>query len=245
VQELARHVLLPLPRVFGVDLSVTNEVVLLWAAAGVTFALLALACRRRGPVPSGVLQNLFEALVEGVETHVVRAGVGNGGRGWGPFLLSLFFFILFANLLGLVPIPTHIKAATSSLSVTAGLALTVFAVVVGAGIRSRGILGFARMFVPSGVPRAVALLVLPIEVVTWLARPFSLAVRLFANMTAGHALCLVFVGLLSASAFYLKPLPLAGAVAMTGFELFVCFIQAFVFALLSGIYIGEAMDKAR
>jgi F-type H+-transporting ATPase subunit a len=243
MHHLQRHVLVSLPRFLGVDLSVTNEVLLLWSAAAATFALLFLACRRRRAVAAGMFQNLVEALIEGVETHVVRAGVGHGGQGWGPFLLSLFFFILFANLLGAVPAPGHVKAVTSCLSVAAGLALTVFAVVLGAGVRRHGPVGFARKFLPSGVPRWAAAVVLPIEVITWLARPFSLAIRLFANMTAGHALILVFAGLVSAAAFYLKPLPLAGAVAMSAFELFVCFIQAFIFTLLAGIYIGEALEE--
>jgi len=238
---IARHVLVPLPAVFGVDLSITNEVVLLWLAALVTFVLLALACRRRGPVPRGVLQNLFEGLIQGIDKHVVKASVGAAGA-WSPFLLSLFFFILFANLLGMVPVPTHFKAATSNINVTAGLALMVFAVVVGVGVRRHGAVGFAKRFMPSGVPAWCAVLVVPIEVVTWLARPFSLAIRLFANMAAGHALILVFVALLSAGAFYVKPLPLVGAVAMSAFEIFVCFIQAFIFTMLTGMYIGEALS---
>lgn len=239
MHNLPRHVLIDLPRVWGVDLSITNQVVLLWAAALATFLLLALACRRPNPVPRGLLQNFFEGVIDGIEDHVIGASVGRNS-GWAPFLLALFFFILFANLLGIVPVPTHVTAVTSYISVTGGLALTVFAVVIGVGIRSRGVRGFLCQFVPAGVPRWCAVLVAPIEVITWLARPFSLAVRLFANMAAGHALIIVFLGLLSAAAFYLKPLPLAGAIVMSAFELFVCFIQAFIFTLLTGLYIGEA-----
>ncbi|MBM4143468.1 MAG: F0F1 ATP synthase subunit A [Lentisphaerae bacterium] len=240
MHSLSRHVLIALPRVWGVDFSITNQVVLLWAAALITFLLLAPACRRRNPVPRGLLQNVLEGVIDGIDNHVIGVSVGRRS-GWAPFLLSLFFFVLFANLLGVVPVPTHVAAATANLSVTAGLALTVFAVVVGVGIRHRGIGGFFRQFVPAGAPRWCAPLVAPIEVVTWLARPFSLAIRLFANMAAGHALILVFLALLSAVAFYLKPLPLAGAVVMSAFELFVCFIQAFIFTLLTGLYIGEAL----
>ena len=103
-------------------------------------------------------------------------------------------------------------------------------------------MGFLRKFAPSGIPKWAAVLVVPVEILSWLSRPFSLAIRLFANMLVGHALIFVFVGLLSAVAIYIKPLPLAGAVIMSCFEIFVCFVQAFVFAMLTGLYIREAVD---
>jgi F-type H+-transporting ATPase subunit a len=242
MHELPRQVLIRLPEVFGVDLSITNEVVLLWAAALVTLAVLAPACRRRGVVPKGWYQNLLESLVEFVENQVVKESIGTEGLMWAPFLLTLFFFILFANLLGLVPLPHHVKAATANINVTLGLALIVFIVTLSINIRRHGLLGFLKKFMPSGVPRAVAVLVIPIEVISWLAKPLSLALRLFANMAAGHALILTFVGIAATAAFYLKPLPVAGAVIMSAFEIFVCLIQAFIFTMLSGVYIKEAIE---
>jgi len=240
MHEIPRTVVFRLPTVLGMDLSITNEVLLLWLAAGVTFVLLALACRRRGPVARGWFQNLFEALIQFIEKEVIRDTVGKQGREWAPFLLALFFFLLIANLLGMVPLPDVFQAATANLSVTAGLALMVFAITMVVAIRANGFIGFLRSFVPGGVPRAVAVLIVPIEVVSWLAKPASLAVRLFANMVAGHALLLVFVSLEVVAAWFLLPLPLAGAVVMSLFEIFVCFIQAFVFTLLTAIYISEA-----
>jgi F-type H+-transporting ATPase subunit a len=244
MHEIERKVLLELPTVFGIDLSITNEVLLLWLAGAVTFVLLATACRRRGAVARGWYQNLFESLVEFIEKEVVRGTIGREGRAWAPFLLCLFFFILFANLLGMVPLPNVFKSATSSLSVTAGLALMVFVLTIGVNIRYHGVLGFLGKFVPRGVPRVVAVLVVPIEVVSWLAKPASLAVRLFANMLAGHALLLVFIALEVTAAWFLLPLPMAGAVIMGCFEIFVCFIQAFVFTMLTAIYISEAVASA-
>jgi len=244
MHTLARKVLVPLPTVLGIDLSITNEVALLWIAAAVTFALLAAACRKRDLVPRGWFQNLFDALAELVEKNVVRDNIGAKGRAWAPFLLTIFFFIFFGNLLGMVPVPTHFKSATSNINVTAGLALIVFGLTIFISVKHHGLLGFLGKFVPSGVPRWIAIMVIPIEIVSWLARPLSLAIRLFANMVAGHALILIFIGLLSGAAFYLKPLPLAGAVAMSCFELFVSFIQAFVFTLLAGMYISEALEEA-
>lgn len=243
MHEIQRYVLISLPRFFGIDFSITNEVVLLWISAFITFSLLAAACRRRDIVPRGMLQNIFEALIETIEKEIVKSGIGAEGRIWSPFLLSIFFFVLFCNLLGMVPIPSHVKAMTSNLTVTAALASLVFMVTIYANIRSNGVTGFLRKFVPANVHWWLAILVVPIEVITWLARPFSLAIRLFANMLVGHTLILVFIGLLSAAAVYLKPLPLAGAVAMSCFELFVCFIQAFIFAMLSGLYIRDALEK--
>jgi len=229
--------------VIGVDLSITNEVLLVWAAAALTFLLLSLGCRRSGLVPRGGFANLFEALVQFIEKQVVHESIGSQGRAWAPFLLTLFFFILIANLVGMLPAPHHVKAVTSNINVTAALALVVFGTTVAISVRTHGLGGFLSKFMPGGVPKWLAPLIVPIEIVSWLAKPLSLAIRLFANMLAGHSLILIFIGLASVSAFYVKPLPLAGAVAMSCFELFVCFVQAFVFTLLSGIYIREALES--
>lgn len=242
MHEIRRRVLVGLPTVLGVDLSITNEVVLLWLAAAVTFIVLTLALRRRDSVPHGVFQNVFDGLLEFVEEEVVRGCIGKEGRAWAPFLLTLFFFILFANLLGMVPLPDHFKAVTSNLSVTAALALIVFMSTIMISIRRHGVIGFLKKFVPSGLPKWVIVMVAPIEVISWLAKPVSLSIRLFANIMVGHALILVFVGLALAANWFIKPLPLAGAVVMSAFELFVSFIQAFIFAMLAGIYIREAIE---
>jgi len=244
MHEIERHVLVPIAGPFGIDLSITNEVVLVWAAAAVTFVLLALSCRRRGLVAHGVFQNLFEGLMEFVDVHVIRESVGEKGRAWTPFLLTLFFFIFFSNLFGLVPVPSHVKAMTSNINVTAALAAVVFAATIVISLRAHGFGGFLRKFIPDGVPGWVLVLLVPIEVVSWLARPVSLAIRLFANMMAGHAILMALVSMVVTVPLLLKPLPWLGAITMSVFEIFVCFIQAVVFALLSGMYIGEALREA-
>jgi F-type H+-transporting ATPase subunit a len=239
-----RHVLLRLPTVFGADLSITNEVLLLWAAAAVTFLLLRLACGGHSLAPRGVFRNLFEGLYEFVDRSVVRECLGAaGGGGLAAFVLTLFFFILSGNLLGMLPLPYHVRAATANLNVTVPLALMVFVVTIGVGVRRRGMGGFLRGFAPSGVPMWVLPLLVPIEVLSWLARPFSLAVRLFANMLAGHALLAAFVGMAATVPLLLKPLPYAGAVMIDAFEMFVCFIQAFIFATLTALYLREAGEE--
>lgn len=242
MNEMPRLVLLPLPTVLGVDLSVTYEVVLLWAAAVLAFVVLTLACRRTGLVARGAFQNLFEAAIEWLDAQVLRENLGRDAARYAPLLLSLFFFILFANLLGLLPPATHLHAATSNLAVTAALSLLVFLLTVAIGLRRHGPVGFARRFVPAGIPWAAAVLAVPIEVLSWLTRPVSLSVRLFANMMAGHALILAFLTLAAQAAWFLAVLPLAGAVIMSAFELFVCVIQAFVFMMLTTFYIRDALD---
>lgn len=243
MHEIQRRVLVELPAVFGVDLSITNEVVLLWLAAAGTLAAALAACRRRSEVARGWFPNLFESLVDLVDREVVQGSIGPDGRSWSPFLLSLFFLVLVCNLVGLMPVPSLFKPVTSSLSVTAALALMVFAVVVAVNVRRHGIAGFLRKFFPSGLPLPVRVLVAPIEVVSWLARPLSLAVRLFANMLVGHYLIFTFIGLAMASSWYFKALPFAGAVLMDAFEVFVCFVQAFIFTMLTGMYIRDAMEE--
>jgi F-type H+-transporting ATPase subunit a len=246
MQEVQRHVLITLPKILGIDLSITNEVILVWAAAITTFLLLATACRRRTLVARGAFRNFFEALVELIDKEAIRANLGSRNTVLAPFLLTLFFFILFLNLMGMLPFPNHVKSMTSNLNVTISLALIVFVTTFAVDIKHNGLRGFACKFMPSDVPRPIAVFIIPIEIISWLVRPLSLAIRLFANMLAGHALILTFIGLIAAAAtssLFLVPLPLAAAVAMSSFELFVCFIQAFVFTLLAGMYLKEATEE--
>ena len=244
MHQISTKVLVSLPPVFGLDLSITNKVVLLWIAAALTFLILFPACRRKNLVPHGILQNLFEALIDFIEHAVARDTIGPGARRWIPFLLTLFFFILFANLMGLVPVPSHVEAVTANFSVPVALALIVFGLTLGINVRRHGTRGFLKKFLPTGVPGWIAPLVVPIEIISWLAKPVSLAIRLFANMLAGHALILVFLTMLTGLTvtwLLAAPLPLAGAVVMSAFEVFVSLIQAFIFTMLAAIYISEAL----
>ncbi len=242
MHEIERTVIIPLPAFAGIDLSITNEVVLLWVAALACFAVLTFTCRRKTLVATGVLPNLMEALIEFIDRSAGREILGKQAARWSTFLLTLFFFILFSNMMSLVPLPSHVKAMTSSMSVTGALALIVFAATVAVNIRQHGLIGFLARFAPPGLPLAVRIFAFPIEVVSWLARPLSLAIRLFANILAGHALILIFLGMAASSTWFLKPLPYAGAVVMSVFELLVGFLQAFIFTLLAGMYIKDAMD---
>ncbi|MCK5849779.1 MAG: F0F1 ATP synthase subunit A [Kiritimatiellae bacterium] len=244
MHHIPRQVLKSLTGPFGIDLSITNEVILLWVSAAATFILLFLAFRRRDPIAKGVFQNLFEALVEMVDRQIVRESIGEKGRMWTPFVLSLFFFILFSNLLGLLPYPSHIKSITSNINVTLALAGVVFVTTIGINLRQHGFTGFMKKFAPSGAPAWILPLLVPIEVISWLAKPCSLAIRLCANMMAGHALIFVFITMAMVARPFLAPIPLVGAIVLSAFELFVCFIQAAIFAMLTGIYIGTALEEA-
>jgi len=242
MHAIPRQVVIKLPTLWGIDFSITNEVLLLWIAAAFTFVLVSLACRRKTHIARGSFQNFIEAAIEFIDDSVGKDVLGTHAKKWAPFLLTLFFFILFTNLLGLVPLPSHVKAMTSSINVTAALALLVFVTTIVVNIHTHGVGGFLKKFAPEGLPLIIKIMAIPIEIVSWLARPFSLAIRLSANMIAGHTLILVFLGMAGSVAFLIKPLPYAGAVIMSAFELFVGFIQAFIFTLLAGIYIKDALD---
>ncbi|MEO8623387.1 MAG: F0F1 ATP synthase subunit A, partial [bacterium] len=167
------------------------------------------------------------------------------GEGYAPFILTLFFFILFANLLGLIPFGSTV---TGNISVTATLAIITFIVVELAGIRANGI-GYLRTIfywnndLPAAMRLPMFLLMTPIEAVGKLTKPFALAIRLFANMTAGHIVVLALIGLVFAFKSYaLGMAPLAMAVGIMMLELFVSFLQAFIFSLLASVFIGQMRE---
>ncbi|MBN2170527.1 MAG: F0F1 ATP synthase subunit A [Candidatus Krumholzibacteriota bacterium] len=241
------HDLLPLPTLrlgaLEIDLSLSLHVVMLWVAALLLWLLLAAAARREeAHVPRGRLRNFFEAIVVFLRDEVVYNVMGpEVGRRYMPFLMTLFFFILFNNLLGLVP---GMAAATGNLNVTGTLAAFTLVMTQGSGIREHGLAGHLRGLVPPGMPILLAPVMLPIEIMGMFTKPFALTVRLFANMIAGHIIILAFFGLifsLSLKSIYWSVLPWAGAVAISAFEIFVSFLQAFIFVFLSTIFIHQAV----
>jgi F-type H+-transporting ATPase subunit a len=225
--------------IFGlsIDLSLTRHVVMMWVASGLLIALLLLAFRRPSLVPGG-LANFFEAIALFLRDEVVLPIMGEAGKKYLPFLLTLFFFILFCNLLGLIP---YGATPTGNISVTAALALCSFAVMIGAGIANNGPLGYLKSLIPSGVPLWLLPIMIPVELISLLVKPFALCVRLFANMTGGHVAILVFLGLiviLKSEWVALGSVPFAAAIYLL--EIFVAFVQAFVFVLLSTVFISMA-----
>jgi len=234
------------PIAFGGTAFMFNKIaVLTLASTAITLALFWLAGRRAHLVPHG-LQNLMEAAVDFVRSTIVLDVIGPEGLAWLPWLVGLFFFILFNNLFEVVPFIQ--MPATARTSVTIPLALISFVTFIAVGIRRQGVVGYARSaLVPSGVPGILLVLLVPIELLsTFIVRPFALAVRLFGNMLAGHLLLITFAVLSEALfvksiALVVLPLPAAMLVVVTGYEIFVGFLQAFIFTILTAVYIGEAM----
>ena len=182
-----------------------------------------------------------------IRQEVAIPNLGHHGEGYAPFILSLFFFILFANLLGLIP---YGSTATGNISVTATLAIITFITIELAGIRAQGIGYLNTIFywnkdLPLWMRVPMFVLMSPIEMVGKITKPFALAIRLFANMTAGHIVVLALIGLIfTFQSYVIGTAPLLMAVAIMMLELFVAFLQAFIFALLSSVFIGLIREGA-
>jgi F-type H+-transporting ATPase subunit a len=223
-----------------------NKVVLIYGFAVMFTFLLFILGNKKQMVPTGA-QNLAEVSIEFIEDQIVLPTIGAGGQKWTPYLTSLFFFIFFTNIFEVIPI--FQMPANARIALPMFLALLTYVMFNGAGIKEHGLGGYLKMSLfPPGVPVALYILVTPIEFVsTFLVRPFSLMVRLFANMLAGHILLVTFAVLSAALwttdwyAVFL-PLPAFAMVFFTAFEVMVSFLQAYVFALLSGVYIGMAIS---
>ncbi len=221
--------------VFGLDASFTNSSLMM--VIGVTLISLFMigSMRGRALVPDR-LQSMAELSYEFV-ANMVRANAGSEGMKFFPFIFTLFFYILAMNMLGMFP---YAFTVTSHIIVTVALALVVFIGVTVVGIVKNGT-KFIGLFVPSGVPVWLLPLLVPIEILSYLVRPFSLSVRLFANMMAGHTMLKVFAGFVLALGVAGGWAPLLFMVAFTGLEILVAFLQAFVFAVLSCIYLNDAL----
>ena len=221
--------------VFGVDASFTNSGLFMVIAAVLITLFTLIAMRRRALVP-GRLQSVAEVSYEFVD-NMVRDNVGTDGMKYFPFIFTLFMFVLALNMLGMVP---YSFTVTSHIIVTFGLAAFIFIGVTLIGFWKHGI-KFLKFFVPSGVPFIMLPLLVVIEVISYLTRPISLSVRLFANMMAGHTMLKVFGSFVVALGLLGGWAALAFMVAFTGLELLVAFLQAYVFAILTCIYLNDAL----
>jgi F-type H+-transporting ATPase subunit a len=218
----------------GLDVSYTNAALLMTVAVVLITALLVLGTRKRALVP-GRWQSLAEMSYEFV-ADMVETNVGHGGREFFPFVFTLFMFILFANFLGMIP---YAYTVTSQIVVTFALAAVVFIGVTIIGIVRHGF-RFLRLFVPQGVPAPLLLLLVPIELLSYFIRPFTLAIRLFANMLAGHTMLAIFAGF-AASLGIFGILPLGIDILLIALEVLVAALQAYVFAILTCLYLSDAI----
>lgn len=227
------HPIVPL-ELFGMDVSINKAVILMWCVCAGMMGIFYVATQGRRIIPTRI-QSTVEMLVEFLRDMVLDT-MGEKGLKLLPFLTALFFFILLSNLLGLVP---GSYTVTSQVAVTGFFAVTVYLISVVVGLYYHGFHYFS-IFSPPGTPRWLVPAMVPIEIISQLARPFTLALRLFINMTVGHMMISVFLGLAMWSMFALFPL-VGLSVALYGLEVFIACIQAYIFTILACVYIGEAI----
>ncbi len=222
----------------SIDLSLTNSALYMIIATFFSILFLHLATKKRQLVPSKI-QLVAEGFYNFVD-NMVLSSVGKEGKKFMPFVFTIFTFILFCNILGLTP---YSFTATSQIVVTLSLAcISILTVIVFAIIRN-GFGGFIHMFLPSGVPILMAPFIFLIELFSFLIRPLTLSVRLFANMVAGHVLLKVVAGFIISLGVLVGIFPFLFSVVMTGFELFVAVLQAYIFAILVCAYLGETVKS--
>ncbi len=226
---------------FGIDVSFTNASLFMILSIIGSTMFLYLGTRKQSLVP-----NKYQALVElsyEFVANMVKENAGKGSQAYFPFIFTLFMFILFGNLLGMIP---YSYTFTSQIAVTFTLAAIIFVGVTLIAILKHGFKFFTYFF-PSGVPIGLAPLLIPIEIISYFIRPISLSVRLFANMLAGHTMMKVFAGLIimmgSASGFlkFGAVLPLLAVIGLTGLEFLVAALQAYVFSILTCMYLHDAI----
>jgi F-type H+-transporting ATPase subunit a len=232
------------------DFSPTKHVIFMLLGAIGCFVALTIAARAsvRDHAKDGVSRGFggaIEAMALYLRNEVVLPNVGPNGQKYVPFALTLFFFILFMNLLGLIP---YGATATGNIAVTATLAIITFVMVESAGIRAQGVGYLNTMFywnndLPAWMRPVMFLIMSPVEMIGKLTKPFALAIRLFANMTAGHIVVLALIGLIfTFKSYVIGTAPLLMAVAIMVLELFVAFLQAFIFTLLACVFIGQVRE---
>jgi F-type H+-transporting ATPase subunit a len=233
--------LLPITKIGNTEIAFTNSAAFMLLAAGGLTAFLLAATAKRSLVPSR-FQSAAELSYEFV-ADTVRSTAGSEGMKFFPFVFTLFMFVLTVNMIGLIP---YAFTVTSHIVITATMAVTVFLIVLFYGLYAHG-LHFFKLFVPKGVPLYILPLIVFIEILSFLSRPISHSVRLFANMLAGHITLKVFAGFftLRGGAGLLglagATLPFAMIVALTALEMLVAFLQAYVFAILTCIYLNDAI----
>lgn len=225
----------------GYEISFTNSALFMGIVVA-TVTVILVAAAARGALVPGRLQSVGELWYEFIH-NMVKNVLGPEGKPFFPLVFSLFSFVLVANMLGMFP---YFFTVTSHVVVTASLAVFVVALVVVVGIARHG-LGWFKLFVPHGVPMAILPFISLIEIISFLSRPVSLGLRLFGNMLAGHIVLKVFAGfVVSLGALGFGGIlgavaPLAMAVALTALEFLVAFLQAFVFAILTCVYLNDAL----
>ncbi len=247
---LEAEALIPASGKLIADLSITRHLVFAWIGALVVLLIFVSLARRyergvgRDTAPRGALQNLFETLIVFVRDDITRPNLGDKADRYLPYLLTIFFFILTCNLLGLVPFGA---TATANISITGVLAIFTFILTQLGGTKDY----WKHIFWPPGVPVLVKPILIPVEFLGLFTKPFALAIRLFANMTAGHLVILSLIGLIftfgnlfgAGAGYGVAPVSVAFSLFIYLLELLVAFIQAYIFTMLSALFIGMAVEE--
>ena len=243
------HVYFPL-NFFGIDFSITKHIIMLWIVCGITISLVLYGTKRYrkniNATPKGI-SSLFEILMDFLRKDIINPNIGEkDGKLWMPLISTYFLFILIANLIGLIPlfelIPGGSATITGNFSITVALATITFFSIIIAGTKKYGFLQHWKNMVPSGVPWPVLFILIPIEIMGMFIRPLALTLRLGANMTAGHIGMVAIFGLpILLQSFGVGFVSIILNTAIFFLEIIVCLVQAYVFTLLSAVFIGMAI----
>ena len=236
MQQFTVHKIGPEIKIAGVDLSFTNASLFMVISAAIIIAFLYFGSRERKIIPSKI--QLITEMVYNFVAKMISDTAGSKAKPYFPFIFSLFMFVLICNMVGMLP---YSFTVTSHIIVTLIMASFIFVAVTIIGFVKHGF-KYLNIFVPSGVPAILLPLITIIEIISYLSRPVSLSVRLFANMMAGHTMLKVFGGFVISLGLLGGWLPLSFSVALTGLEILVAFLQAYVFAILTCIYLNDALN---
>ncbi len=231
-----------LPPVFGINITPTKHVIFMWLAALlVIITFITVSRQYKSSLIPKRLSNFFEVLIIFVRDEIAEPTLGKSYQIYLPYLLTLFFFILFGNFLGLIPFSATF---TSNIAVTASLAILSFLMIQLGGIRQNGFFGYFKGLVPHGIPMWLLPLMIPVEILGLFTKPFALAIRLFANMIAGHTVILALLGLIFfMGTLFIAPVSIAFAVFIYLLEILVALIQAYIFTMLTSLFIGMAVHQ--
>ncbi|MBE2218376.1 MAG: F0F1 ATP synthase subunit A [Ignavibacteria bacterium] len=226
---------------FTLDLSISMKILMLMVAAVLMVFIFSYAAssNRKKKHPTG-LGNFMEMMMVFVRDDIVKPSMGHGSEKFMPFFFTMFFFILFVNLISLIP---GMSTGTSSISVTAGLALITFFMTQLHGIKHNGFIGYFKGLIPPGVPIFVLPIMIIIEFLGLLTKPFALAIRLFANMTAGHIVIYALIGLIFMLGYAVIPVSIGFSLFIYVLEILVAVLQAYIFTMLSALFIGMAVHQ--
>src|SRR3990172_7113892 len=245
IEHVSDHKLIDIPPVhiggFTVDFSITTNILMMLICAVILVIVLSYsaASNRSKKYPKG-LGNFIELIVLFVKDDIVLPSMGKSGVNFLPFFLTMFFFILIVNFIGLIP---FMHTATGNVNITASLALITFVTIQVQGIRHHGFFGYFKGLVPPCVPVFVLPIMAVIEFLGILTKPFALCIRLFANMTAGHIVILAFISLIFTLGYVIVPLSIAFSLFIYLLEILVALLQEYIFTMLSALFIGMAIEQ--